>query len=65
MVVVSHGGVMRVFLRDRFGSDVLPGAVRAPNTSITRIHWDNLGRLRLMELASTEHLAPPGISTVE
>jgi broad specificity phosphatase PhoE len=68
IVVVSHGGVMRVFLRDRFGPNVLPGAVRAPNASITRIQWDDGGRPRLMELASTEHLASgaaPGISTVE
>jgi broad specificity phosphatase PhoE len=68
IVVVSHGGVMRVFLRDRFGPDILPGAVRAPNASITRIQWDDAGRPRLMELVSTEHLASeahPGISTVE
>ena len=68
IVVVSHGGVMRVFLRDRFGPEVLPGAVRAPNASITRIQWDDAGRPRLMDLASTEHFAsegPPGISAVE
>ncbi len=57
IVAVSHGGAMRAFLRDRFGPDVLPGALRAPNTSITRIQWDDTGRPRLMELASTEHLA--------
>jgi broad specificity phosphatase PhoE len=62
IAVVSHGGAMRVYLRDRFGSDVLPGAVRAPNASITRIQWDDAGRPHLMELASTEHLAE-GAST--
>src|SRR3712207_2922923 len=36
LVVVSHGGVMRAFLRDRFGPGVLPGAERAANASITR-----------------------------
>jgi broad specificity phosphatase PhoE len=68
IVVVSHGGAMRAYLRDRFGPDVLPGAVRAPNASITRIQWDDAGSPRLIELSSTEHLpsgAAPGISTVE
>ena len=64
MVVVSHGGALRAFLRDRFGPDVLPGAARAPNASITRIRWDDAGRPRLMELASTVHLGA-GPSTVE
>jgi broad specificity phosphatase PhoE len=57
IVVVSHGGIMRVFLRDCFGPDVFPGAQRAPNASITRIQWDDAGRPLLIELASTEHLA--------
>ena len=57
IVVVSHGGAMRVYLRDRFGPDVLPGAVRAPNASVTRIQWDDAERPHLVELASTEHLA--------
>ena len=56
IVLVSHGGAMRAFLRDRFGPDVLPGAARAPNASITRIRWDEAGRPHLVELASTEHL---------
>ena len=56
MVVVSHGGAMRAFLRDHFGSDVLPNEARAPNASITRIQWDDAGRPLLIELASTEHL---------
>jgi broad specificity phosphatase PhoE len=58
VVVVSHGGVMRAFLRDHFGPGVLPGAERAPNASITRVEWDGGRRPRLMELASTEHLGP-------
>jgi broad specificity phosphatase PhoE len=68
IVVVTHGGAMRAFLRHRFGPDVLPGAVRAPNASITRIKWDDAERPHLIELASTEHRPPeaaPGISTVE
>ena len=56
LVVVSHGGVMRVFLRDCFGPGVLPGTVRAANASITRIRWGESGELRLLELASTRHL---------
>jgi broad specificity phosphatase PhoE len=68
IVVITHGGAMRAYLRDRFGPDVLPGAVRAPNASITRIQWDDIGRPHLEELASTEHLAAgtsPGFSPVE
>ena len=57
MILVTHGGAMRAFLRDRFGPDVLPGVARAPNASITRIQWDETGRPHLVELASTEHLA--------
>ena len=67
VVVVSHGGVMRAFLRDRFGPEVLPGVVRAANASITRLEWVD-GRPRLTELASTRHLAPggaPGTSAAE
>jgi broad specificity phosphatase PhoE len=66
VVIVTHGGVMRAFLRDRFGPEVFPGAGRAPNASITRIEWDGDAGPRLMELASTEHLAsgaPAGAST--
>jgi broad specificity phosphatase PhoE len=68
MVVVSHGGVMRAFLRDRFGPGVLSGTERAPNASITRIEWGADDRPRLLELASTEHLSAgpaPGASTSE
>ena len=64
IVVVSHGGAMRAFLRGRFGPCVLPGAARAPNASITRLRWDAAGRPRLVELASTEHLAA-GAPSVE
>jgi probable phosphoglycerate mutase len=67
VVVVSHGGVMRAFLRDRFGPEVLPGVVRAANASITRLEWVD-GGPRLTELASTRHLAPgdaPGTSAAD
>ena len=67
IVVVSHGGVMRAFLRDAFGPETLPGTQRASNASITRISWADEGP-RLLELASTEHLLEDGgvrASTVE
>lgn len=65
IVIVSHGGVMRAFLRERFGPEVLPGAQRAANASITSLQWGDAG-LRLIEVASTAHLAEePGASTVE
>jgi broad specificity phosphatase PhoE len=60
VVVVAHGGVMRAFLRDRFGSSVLPGHERAPNASITRLLHDPAdpnAAPRLLELASTSHLS--------
>ncbi len=57
VVIVSHGGSMRAFLRDRFGTGVLPGTHRAANASITRIAWGRNGTgPELLELASTEHL---------
>ena len=57
MVVVSHGGSMRAFLRDRFGAGVLPGTHRAANASITRIAWGRNGaEPELIDLASTKHL---------
>jgi len=68
VVVVSHGGVMRAFLRHLFGTEVLPGSVRAPNASITRIEWTHEGTPCLTELASTHHLAEGtarGTSVVE
>ncbi len=68
IVIVSHGGVMRVFLRDLFGPETLPGTQRASNASITRISWAGENPPRLLELASTEHLFETGgmrASTVE
>lgn len=65
IVVVSHGGVMRAFLREHFGPEVLPDTQRAANASITRLQWGEMGP-RLLEVASTAHLAEdPGSSTVE
>jgi broad specificity phosphatase PhoE len=65
IVVVSHGGVMRAFLRKLFGPEVLPSTQRAANASITRLQWDQIGP-RLLEVASTAHLAEDaGASTVE
>ena len=58
LVVVSHGGVMRAFLREVFGPDTLPGAQRAPNASITRLRWGRDGNPPvLVDLASTAHLS--------
>ena len=58
MVVVSHGGVMRAFLRTRFGAEVLPGAQRAANASMTRLAWGPDGDdPRLLQLSATDHLA--------
>jgi hypothetical protein len=51
---------MRAFLRDRFGTSVLPGHERAPNASITRLLYDPAvpnAAPRLLELASTSHLS--------
>ena len=57
IVVVSHGGAMRAFLRDRFGPEVLPETRRASNASITRIGWGRNGAgPELLDLASTAHL---------
>jgi broad specificity phosphatase PhoE len=65
IAVVSHGGVMRAFLRDRFGPGVLPGTVRAANASITRLELGN-GDPRLLEVASTRHLpAAPRVPATE
>lgn len=57
IAVVAHGGVMRAFLRDLFGKDVLSGGDRAENASITRVEWpSDGGGPRLTELAATSHL---------
>ena len=56
VIVVSHGGSMRAFLRDLFGG-VLPDSQRTPNASITRFSWDPDGSdPQLVELASTKHM---------
>jgi broad specificity phosphatase PhoE len=65
IVVVSHGGVMRAYLRELFGPGVLPAAQRAANASITRMEWDDAGP-HLLDVATTSHLAEdPGATTVE
>src|SRR5215208_6946566 len=65
IVIVSHGGVMRAYLRELFGPEALPGAQRAANASITRMQWDG-ARSHLLELATTSHLAEdPGPTSVE
>lgn len=56
VVVVSHGGALRAFLRSRFGTEVLPNAERTPNASITRLLQTPDGGLELTELADTAHL---------
>ena len=57
ILIVSHGGAMRAFLRERFGPRVLPGTQRAANASITRIGWGRNGAApELLDLASTLHL---------
>ncbi|HEX2182637.1 MAG TPA: histidine phosphatase family protein [Rubrobacteraceae bacterium] len=66
LVVVSHGGVMRAFLRYRFGPGVLPGAERAANASITRVEWEADEEPKLLEVASTRHLtSAPRASVTE
>ena len=58
VVVVSHGGSMRAFLRDLFGPDIFPSSQRAENTSITRFLWGTSGEApHLLELGSTGHLS--------
>lgn len=57
VLIVSHGGCMRAFLREVFGPGALPGRHRLPNTSISRIEWSANGlEPRLLQLASTDHL---------
>ena len=56
---------MRAYLRELFGPEVLPGAQRAANASITRMQWDDAGP-HLLEVTATTHLAEdPGATTVE
>lgn len=61
VLIVSHGGCMRAFLRQVLGPRALPGRQRLPNTSITRIKWSTNGLSpRLLQLASTDHLPEEG-----
>jgi probable phosphoglycerate mutase len=60
VVIVTHGGVMRAFLRNHFGPSVLSGHERASNASVTRLLYDPAdpnAAPRLLELASTGHLS--------
>ena len=58
IAVVTHGGVMRAYLRERFGPGILPGTTRAANASITRLLVGKNGMApKLLELASTGHLS--------
>ncbi len=57
VVVVSHGGSMRAFLRHLLGPKILSDSQRTPNASITRISWESDDSdPRLAELASTNHM---------
>jgi broad specificity phosphatase PhoE len=59
IVIISHGGAMRAFLREFFGSEVLPDSQRAENASITRFLWGISGEEHhLLEVGSTGHLSP-------
>lgn len=56
IVVVSHGGSLRAFLKHLFG-DVLSGPRRTPNASVTRISYeDGFEEPKLLELASADHI---------
>ncbi|CAN5632981.1 histidine phosphatase family protein [soil metagenome] len=57
VVLVSHGGTMRAFLRHLLGPEVLSDSQRAPNASITRFSWEIDGsQPQLIELAGMDHL---------
>jgi probable phosphoglycerate mutase len=58
VVAVSHGGVMRAYLRDLFGDEVLPGKERLPNASVTRLLFPSDGEPRLLELPSADPPLP-------
>lgn len=60
-VIVTHGGVMRAYLRDAFGPGVLSGGQRAGNASITRIVWGDDGAEELISVADSAHI-PAGVS---
>ena len=56
-VVVSHGGSMRAFLQDLFGTGTFPSSQRVENTSITRLLLGTDEREpQLLEIGSTKHL---------
>ncbi|WP_119067586.1 histidine phosphatase family protein [Rubrobacter indicoceani] len=59
-VIVSHGGVMRAYLRDIFGPDVLADGERAGNASITRVLVGADGAWELASLADTSHIPKAG-----
>lgn len=66
IVVVSHGGALRAYLRYLLGPEVLPDSQRAPNASITRLSWRPDGsNPRLIELASTDHMPRPTNTSAE
>src|SRR5215207_10872981 len=66
LVIVSHGGALRAFLRDHSGPTVLPGAERAANASITHIEWHTGQTPRLLKVACTQHLpSAPRVSVTE
>lgn len=57
LVVVSHGGALRAYLRHLFGGEVLTDTRRAPNASLTRVSWGTRYEVpRLVDLALTSHL---------
>lgn len=61
VVAVSHGGVMRAYLRDLFGGGVLPGKERLPNASVTRLFFPARsaeGEPRLLALPSAAPRRP-------
>jgi probable phosphoglycerate mutase len=58
LVLVSHGGVMRAYLRDTFGPGVLAGDRRLPNASITRLAFPDGEPPRLLRLPSAEAPLP-------
>lgn len=55
-VIVAHGGVMRAYLREKFGPGALAGDERAANASITKLSWPEGERPTLVSIAETAHL---------
>lgn len=58
VLAVSHGGVMRAYLRDLFGEGVLPGKERLPNASATRLFFPTEGGPRLLALPKADPPLP-------